>query len=32
MEHVMKVGYNYAEEFELGLNLILDGLERVRDT
>lgn len=32
MEHVMKVGYNYAEEFEFGLNLILDGLERVRDT
>jgi AcrR family transcriptional regulator len=31
-EHAMKPGYNYAEEFEYGLDLILDGLERVRDT
>ena len=26
-EHVMKPGYDYADEFELGLDLILDGLE-----
>jgi AcrR family transcriptional regulator len=31
-EHVMKPGYSYANEFEFGLDLILDGLERVRDT
>jgi AcrR family transcriptional regulator len=28
-DHVMKPGYDYGEEFEYGLNLILDGLERV---
>jgi AcrR family transcriptional regulator len=28
--HVMKPGYDYGEEFEYGLDLILDGLERVR--
>ena len=27
-EHAMKPGYDYAEEFEFGLDLILDGLER----
>jgi AcrR family transcriptional regulator len=27
-KHVMKRGYSYAREFEFGLNLILDGLER----
>ena len=27
----MKPGYDYANEFEYGLDLILDGLERVRD-
>ncbi len=26
-EHVMKPGYDYGEEFEYGLDLILDGLE-----
>jgi AcrR family transcriptional regulator len=31
VEHVMKVGFNYADEFEFGLDLILDGLEKVRD-
>ncbi len=31
-EHVMKPGYDYGDEFEFGLDLILDGLERVRDT
>jgi AcrR family transcriptional regulator len=29
-DHVMKPGYDYGEEFEYGLDLILDGLERVR--
>jgi hypothetical protein len=29
-EHVMKPGYNYAKEFEFGLDLILDGLEEKR--
>ncbi|GAB3136053.1 TetR/AcrR family transcriptional regulator C-terminal domain-containing protein [Marisediminicola antarctica] len=27
-DHVLKPGYNYADEFPLGLELILDGLER----
>jgi AcrR family transcriptional regulator len=27
-DHVMQPGYDYADEFELGLDLILDGLER----
>jgi len=27
VEHVMKAGYSYADEFEFGLDLILDGLE-----
>ena len=31
-EHAMQPGYAYAEEFEFGLDLILDGLERLRDT
>ena len=31
-EHVMKPGYDYGDEFEYGLDVILDGLERVRDT
>ena len=29
-EHAMKPGYNYSEEFDFGLDLILDGLERLR--
>jgi AcrR family transcriptional regulator len=28
MEHALKPGYEYAQEFEFGLDLILDGLER----
>jgi AcrR family transcriptional regulator len=28
-EHVMRPGYDYGEEFEYGLDLILDGLERM---
>jgi AcrR family transcriptional regulator len=31
-EHVMEPGYSYAAEFEFGLDLILDGLERVRES
>ncbi len=31
-EHVMKPGYDYGDEFEYGLDLILEGLERVRAT
>lgn len=30
-EYAMRPGYSYGAEFEFGLNLILDGLERVRD-
>ena len=30
-DHAMKPGYDYAQEFEFGLDLILDGLERLRD-
>ena len=30
-EHVMKPGYDYADEFEYGLDLILDGLEKVAE-
>ena len=26
-EHVLKPGYDYGDEFEFGLDLILDGLE-----
>jgi AcrR family transcriptional regulator len=29
-QHVMKPGYDYANEFTFGLELILDGLERAR--
>jgi Tetracyclin repressor-like, C-terminal domain len=29
-EHAMKPGYDYAQEFEFGLDLILDALERLR--
>ena len=29
VEHAMKPGYDYGDEFEFGLNLILDGLKRV---
>ena len=27
-EHVMKPGYDYGDEFEYGLDLVLDGLDR----
>jgi hypothetical protein len=29
-EHVMQPGYDYADEFEYGLDVILDALERER--
>ena len=29
-EHVLRPGYDYGDEFEFGLSLILDGLERAR--
>jgi AcrR family transcriptional regulator len=31
-DHVMKPGYDYGDEFEYGLDLILDGLQRTRAT
>jgi AcrR family transcriptional regulator len=31
-DHVMLPGYDYADEFELGLDLVLDGLERTLET
>ena len=31
VDHVMQPGYDYADEFELGLDLILGGLERTLD-
>jgi AcrR family transcriptional regulator len=30
VDHVLKVGFDYADEFEFGLDLILDSLERLR--
>jgi AcrR family transcriptional regulator len=32
IEHALQPGYDYADEFEWGLDLILDGLERARGT
>ncbi len=32
IEHILKPGYDYGEEYEFGLDLILDGLERALDT
>jgi AcrR family transcriptional regulator len=32
VEHVLQPGYDYGNEFEFGLDLILDGLERASDT
>ena len=29
--HVLKPGYDYGDEYDFGLGLILDGLERARD-
>jgi hypothetical protein len=30
-EHAMKPGYDFGDEFEVGLGVILEGLERVRE-
>ncbi len=30
-EHVMQPGYDFADEFDFGLDLILDGLAALRD-
>ena len=30
-EHAMKPGYDFANEFEIGLDVVLDGLERMRE-
>jgi AcrR family transcriptional regulator len=32
VEHVLQPGYDYGNEFEFGLDLILDGLERLRSS
>jgi AcrR family transcriptional regulator len=32
IEHVLQPGYDYGEEFEIGLDLILDGLGRLLNT
>ena len=32
VEHVLQPGYEYGNEFEFGLDLMLDGLDRARDT
>jgi hypothetical protein len=32
VDRAMKPGYNYGDEFEFGLDLILDGIKRVRDS
>ncbi len=32
LEHVLQPGYDYGNEYEFGLDLILDGLERIRGT
>jgi AcrR family transcriptional regulator len=32
VEHAMKPGYDYGDEFEYGLDLILDGLKRAQDS
>ncbi len=29
VEHVLKPGYDYGAEYRFGLDLILDGLERI---
>jgi hypothetical protein len=31
VEHVLQPGYDYGSEFEFGLDLVLDGLERARN-
>jgi hypothetical protein len=31
-EHVLRPGYDFTDEFDFGLDLILDGLERAAET
>ena len=31
VQHVLRPGYDFGDEFAFGLDLILDGLERMRD-
>jgi AcrR family transcriptional regulator len=31
VEHVLQPGYSYTDEFEIGLELILEGIQRLRD-
>ncbi len=31
-DHVMQPGYDFADEFEIGLEVVLDGLARISDT
>ena len=32
VQHVLQPGYDFGEEFAFGIDLILDGLERIRNT
>jgi len=32
VEHILQPGYDYGDEFEFGIDLILEGLERARDS
>jgi hypothetical protein len=32
VEHILRPGYDYGDEYQFGLDLILDSLERARDT
>lgn len=31
VEHVLKPGYSYSNEYEIGLDIVLEGLEGLRD-
>jgi hypothetical protein len=31
-DHAMQPGYDYGDEFEFGLDLVLDAVDRLRDT
>ena len=31
VEHLLQPGYDYSDEFDFGLDLILDGLEKTRE-
>ena len=31
VEHILQPGYDYGDEFDFGLDLILDGLEKTRE-